>query len=125
LPIRKRKQEEHFRPGFDKQGNRTDARGKMISWFVELTKRTKLKSKPGSFARLLSAPWKNLQALSRSEFTTSVRELTEEQYRKLRWLVFLQWSEMDYGFSCATLISVLREFLGTIGKIDDKTMFSK
>jgi hypothetical protein len=32
----RRKPEEHYRPGFDKQGNRTEARGKAVSWFIEL-----------------------------------------------------------------------------------------
>lgn len=159
-----RKPEEHFRPGFDKQGNRTDARGKMTSWLIELVppvhwleqqltlialerelpeaasevtptalgkppavgyEENEAEVRAGELCQITGCPWKNLQALARAEFKKRVRELGEDEYRKLRSLVFLQWAEMDYGLSRTELIETLREFLGSAGKTDDAQLFSE
>jgi hypothetical protein len=78
----------------------------------------------GQLSQITGCPYKNLNAIARSEFHKSVHELSEEEYRKLRSLIFLQWGEMGYGFSRNRLIELLRKFLNTITANSDEELFS-
>ncbi|MGI0485904.1 hypothetical protein ACN4EK_10735 [Pantanalinema rosaneae CENA516] len=73
----------------------------------------------GKLVEITGAPLRTIQAIACATFNKSLRELTDEEGRRVRSEIFLQYSEMQYGFDRDLAITVFKEFWAEGQRITD------